>query len=249
MILPTGPMKTQGAMKRTTPGVHRLEQEQNFIGPRFVSSFAMARGRSRSPRRSRWDKVFCVDVECVAIGRSHDISARSPCSVALVNGQEEVLLKEIIKPEKPIISCLTPLTGVTKADLDKGISLNEAVAKLKRLLPADAVLVGQSCASDIEWMMLEKGVDFAEVVDLGEIFKGYNARYGNYSVHSLQHEARVLLGKTARGAHDPAWDAQVSVALYKTLSSNFDGSFCHTLLFLGKQSWQQRRSSHPCSSS
>ncbi|CAK9090274.1 unnamed protein product [Durusdinium trenchii] len=175
----------------------------------------MARGRSRSPRRSRWDKVFCVDVECVAIGRSHDISARSPCSVALVNGQEEVLLKEIIKPEKPIISCLTPLTGVTKADLDKGISLNEAVAKLKRLLPADAVLVGQSCASDIEWMMLEKGVDFAEVVDLGEIFKGYNARYGNYSVHSLQHEARVLLGKTARGAHDPAWDAQVSVALYK----------------------------------
>lgn len=38
-------------------------------------------------------KVFCVDVECVAIGRSHDISARSPCSVALVNGQEEVLLK------------------------------------------------------------------------------------------------------------------------------------------------------------
>ena len=38
----------------------------------------------------------------------------------------------------------------------------QAVAKLKRLLPADAVLVGQSCASDIEWMMLEKGVDFAE---------------------------------------------------------------------------------------
>ena len=75
-----------------------------------------------------------------------------------------------------------------------------------------------------------------QVVDLGEIFKGYNARYGNYSVHSLQHEARVLLGKTARGAHDPAWDAQVSVALYKTLSSNFDGSFCHTLLSLGPSS-------------
>lgn len=35
--------------------------------------------------------------------------------------------EEIIKPEKPIISCLTPLTGVTKADLDKGISLNEAI--------------------------------------------------------------------------------------------------------------------------
>ncbi|CAK9049266.1 RNA exonuclease 1 (RNase H(70)) [Durusdinium trenchii] len=201
------PVRDWEELKATTAAAGwRVENARNFSDPAAANLVWVG---------DAFSQVFCVDVECVAIGRSHDISARSPCSVALVNGQEEVLLKEIIKPEKPIISCLTPLTGVTKADLDKGISLNEAVAKLKRLLPADAVLVGQSCASDIEWMMLEKGVDFAEVVDLGEIFKGYNARYGNYSVHSLQHEARVLLGKTARGAHDPAWDAQVSVALYK----------------------------------
>merc|ERR1712187_734824 len=89
-------------------------------------------------------------------------------------------------------------------------------AQLKQELPKNAILVGQNIDSDIAWMKLTCGVDFADKVDIAQFFKGYNARYGNYCMHSLEHEARVLLGKTPpMEAHDPAWDAQESVELYK----------------------------------
>eukprot|EP00913_Durusdinium_trenchii_P031168 g29184.t2 len=69
----TPPSQMVQQIARAMAAGWRVENARNFSGV----------------ERSRWDKVFCVDVECVAIGRSHDISARSPCSVALVNGQEE----------------------------------------------------------------------------------------------------------------------------------------------------------------
>ena len=86
---------------------------------------------------------------------------------------------------------------------------------MRKLLPANAVLVGQSLQSDIDWLGLQEGVDFARSVDLSEQFKCYNPRFGNTSFFSLQHEAAVLLGaKPSAGAHDPAQDAQWSVQLY-----------------------------------
>jgi hypothetical protein len=33
------------------------------------------------------------------------------------------------------------------------------------------VLVGQSLESDIEWLQLEKGVDYKDVIELSELFK------------------------------------------------------------------------------
>lgn len=163
-----------------------------------------------------WDMIYSIDVECVAVGKTHEVTDRTPCQVALVNGNGEVLFNTYIKPAQRVVSCLTPITGVTLADLEHGISLDEAVAELKQLIPKDATLVGQNIDSDVFWMQLTRGVDFADVVDIGEIFKGFNAQYGNYSYHSLQHEARVLLREQPPlGAHDAVWDAQASVMLYK----------------------------------
>lgn len=163
-----------------------------------------------------WDMIYSIDVECVAVGKTHEVTDRSPCQVALVNGHCEVLLNTYIRPAQRVVSCLTPITGVTLADLEHGISLDEAIAEVKQLLPKDATLVGQNIDSDVSWMQLTRGVDFADHVDIGEIFKGFNARYGNYSYHSLQHEARVLLRQQPPlGAHDAVWDAQASVMLYK----------------------------------
>ena len=159
---------------------------------------------------------FSFDVGCVAIGKSHETTDRSPCSVALVDGAGQVLFRTLIKPKEKVESYLTPLTGVTRSDLEKGIALEEAIEKIKELLPNDAIIVGQSIASDLAWMKLTRGVDYAEMVDIAEMFKGFNAQYRTYSFHTLQHEALVLLGKRPSAiAHDPAWDAQVSVELYK----------------------------------
>ncbi|CAE8739062.1 unnamed protein product, partial [Polarella glacialis] len=70
--------------------------------------------------------------------------------------------------------------------------------------------VGQCPDGDVEWMGLTAGEDFKAVIDLSKIFQCVDG-----TMCSLQHEARVLLGRKApRMHHDPHWDALVSVELY-----------------------------------
>ncbi len=137
------------------------------------------------------DRFFSVDVECVATGRRHD--DRDVCIVAVVDQNEKVLLKRMVKPEKPVVSYLTPLTGVRAGDLDHASELAAVIAEVKALLGPNAVLVGQNVKSDIKWLKLQQGVDYQRTVELGEMFKAYNSRYGNFSFFSLAHEANTLL--------------------------------------------------------
>lgn len=134
--------------------------------------------------------------------------------MALVDGFGKLLLHTYIMPSQPIVSYLTPFTGLRHGDLERGhaIPLAQAISLVKALLPANAILVGQNPAGDIEWTGLRKGIDFEGVVDLADVFQGFDG-----TVCSLQHEARVLLDLPAasRKGHDPVWDATVSVALYK----------------------------------
>ena len=134
---------------------------------------------------------FCVDVECVFHGRRHDASMVA--HVALVDKNERVVLKKKVKPDKPVFSYLTPITGLKEGDLDGAPPLEEVIKEVKALMGPDVVLVGQGIENDIRWLQLKEGVDFAYFVDLGEMFKTYNPRYSNYSFHSLQHEANILL--------------------------------------------------------
>ena len=136
-------------------------------------------------------RYLSVDVECVATGRRHD--DRDVCFVAIVDQHEKVILKKAVKPEKPVVSYLTPLTGVREGDLDSGDSLSSVIAEVKKLLGPDVTLVGQGIKNDIKWLQLKEGEDYGERVDLGEMFKAYNARYRSYNFFSLSHEANTLL--------------------------------------------------------
>ncbi len=137
------------------------------------------------------ETFFGLDVECVATGRRHD--DRDVCIVAVVDQNEQVLLKKKVKPEKPVVSYLTPLTGVRAGDLDNAPTVASVIAEVKALLGPNAVLVGQSIKSDIKWLRLEQGVDYGRTIELSEMFKANNSRYGNFSFFSLAHEANTLL--------------------------------------------------------
>ena len=139
------------------------------------------------------DKYFCVDVEALATGRGHGTSDRSPCSVVVMGKDKRVLLKRMIRVDKPIVSYLTPLTGIRPGDLRGAPSYEEVVREVKALLGRDAVLVGQSVKSDIEWMKLEQGKDYSSTVELGDLFKTYNSRCNNYWYFTLAHEANQLI--------------------------------------------------------
>ena len=136
-------------------------------------------------------RYIALDVECVATGKRHD--DRDVCLVAVVDANEKVILKRKVKPEKPIVSYLTPLTGLRQGDLDDGNRLSVVLREVKALLGPDVVLVGQGVKSDIKWLQLEEGKDYNSVVDLAQMFKVYNSRYGNYSYYSLSHEANTLI--------------------------------------------------------
>lgn len=62
---------------------------------------------SSSPR------YLSLDVECVADGLSHD--DRTVCSAAVVDYDENTMLYELVKPDKPVVSYLTPITGIIDA--------------------------------------------------------------------------------------------------------------------------------------
>jgi len=164
------------------------------------------------PRYER-ERIFSVDVECVAIGKTHERSSRAPCEVALVDSSGEVLVHCLIMPSEPIVSYLTPFTGLRRGDLSSStaVPVEEAAAEIRKHLPPNAVLVGQNPGGDVQWMGLRKGVDFHALVDLAQVYQCSDG-----TVFSLQHEAFVLLDRrsTQRTGHDPVWDAEVSVALY-----------------------------------
>lgn len=57
----------------------------------------------------------------------------------------QVILDILVKPDKPVVSYLTALTGLTKEAIDsKGVSLADAVVQVKSCLPTSAILVGQN---------------------------------------------------------------------------------------------------------
>ena len=119
-------------------------------------------------------RYIALDVECVATGKRHD--DRDVCLVAVVDANEDVILKRKVKPEKNIVSYFTPLTGLRQGDLDDGERLSVVLREVKALLGPDVVLVGQGVKSDIKWLQLEEGKDYNSVVDLAQMFKVYNSR-------------------------------------------------------------------------
>lgn len=135
----------------------------------------------------------CVaDVECVATGTDHN--ARVVAHISLVDQYEQVIANLYVKPEQPVVSYLTALTGVTAAHVQQqGLPLEQAISILKASLPKTAILVGQNINKDVQWLGLKEGVDFAGMVDLAGLWRVWNEQYKSWSVFGQDHIAKVRL--------------------------------------------------------
>mmetsp|Transcript_13590 Transcript_13590/g.41079 ORF Transcript_13590/g.41079 Transcript_13590/m.41079 type:complete len:225 (-) Transcript_13590:305-979(-) len=158
--------------------------------------------------------VFSIDVECVACGQGH--LARSVAQIALVDCWEQVILNVYVLPEQPIVSCLTPLTGLTEDLLrTHGTSLPQALQMLRQALPQHAVLVGQGISHDVQWVTLQEGSDFQSMMDLAGLYRVWNDRYKSWSVWSQDYLCKQLLQwDTTQQTHNAALDAVKSIRLY-----------------------------------
>jgi len=154
-----------------------------------------------------------VDVECAATGRGHN--DRAPCRIGLVNEREEVLFDTIVRVPN-CFSPLTQITGLTREMIAQGIEIERALYELRKFLGPDVILVGQKIDKDINWLSLQKGIDFDRYIDISNSFRVWNARYRNWNYFSLRHEAFGLLGiRMNRSHHDPTEDAKISMRLFR----------------------------------
>jgi len=164
-------------------------------------------------------------VECVAIGKTHLTSDRYPAKFALVDEAGKLVCTSLIKPDKPIVSYLTPVSGLRESDFSTNeyLDLKSATELLKKHLPKQAILVGQNIGHDIEWMSLTVGTDFQDSVDTSEVFKGWNSKYNHMTYHSLLHEAQYVLKISTIDAskeHDPTMDATLSIQLWNKVKED-----------------------------
>jgi RNA exonuclease 4 len=158
--------------------------------------------------------LYAIDVECVATAVDHN--SRAVAQVSVVNQSEQPLLNLYIKPEAPVVSYLTPLTGLTAPMLnDHGIPLAQAAQMVRAALPKNAVLVGTNVRQDVMWLGLVEGEDFASMIDLSGVFRVWNPQYKSWSMFGQDHMAKVLMGiDTAQEPHNAVTDAIKSMQLY-----------------------------------
>lgn len=154
---------------------------------------------------------FCCPAHCCCCccRRTTLCACFSACPV-------QVILDLLVKPDKPVVSYLTALTGLTQETIEaKGIPLAAAVQQLKSCLPKTAILVGQNILQDVQWLGLREGVDFQSCMDLAGLYRVWNTKYNSWTVFGQDHVATVLLGWDLQNmAHNAAFDALKSIKLF-----------------------------------
>lgn len=114
------------------------------------------------------DSLHCLDGYCYSKDTYEAVSETSPiyaidCEMCfnvdgemeviwlgVVNEQLDCVYESYVKPSKPVSNYLTRITGVNESTL-KNIktNLNDVRNELKRILPNDAILCGQSLNNDL----------------------------------------------------------------------------------------------------
>ena len=174
--------------------------------------------------------VYSIDVECVATGVQHH--DRAVAQISLIDGSGQPQLNLYVRPAVPVVSYITPLTGLTAAHIEHGVPLETALQTLKAHLPKAAVLVGMNILKDVEWLGLQEGVDFGSMVDLAALLRVWNAKFGSFTFFSQDHYASVWLGhtRTEADSHDAVADAVLSMRLFRTYTQmQHDAAAVHAM--------------------
>lgn len=161
--------------------------------------------------------VYCIDVECVATGKQHH--DRAVAQIGCVDAASREIFNIVVKPDKEVMSYLTPLTGLTKERVDaEGVSFEEAMTKVRHMLPKESILVGLNIQKDVEWLDLKRGEDFHEIIDLAFLFRVWNPGKNSYTYFGLDHLATTWLedpNRSGNGGHDAVKDAFSSMQLFQ----------------------------------
>lgn len=116
-----------------------------------------------------------------------------------------------------MVSFLTPLTGVTREQLEQhDVPLDKAPATLRSQLSKNVILVEQNIAKDVEWFGLKENVDYVSMVGLAALLRVWNGQRRSFNYFSQDHYVSVWFGCTwtEQDTHDAVANVVLSMSLF-----------------------------------
>ncbi|KAK4454675.1 RNA exonuclease 1 [Podospora aff. communis PSN243] len=173
--------------------------EDGDVPERDIQSGSITAGR----------EILALDCEMCVTGDNEYSLTR----ISLVGWDGEVVLDELVKPDKPIIDYVTQFSGITKEMLDPvTTTIRDIQARLLVLLHPKAILLGHSLDSDLKALRLAHPF----IVDTSIIFPHPRGPPLKSSLKYLaqKHLAREIQKGVGTG-HDSIEDAKTCLDLVK----------------------------------
>jgi len=131
--------------------------------------------------------------------------------VCVVNEKGEVMYHSLVKPHNEIINYITKFSGITREMLESvETRLSDVQQALRKLLPPDAILVGQSLNSDLTALQMSHPY----VIDTSVVYNITGERRRKSKLSVLAH---LFLNKQiqtgGKAGHNPEEDALAAMNL------------------------------------
>ncbi|XP_020297543.1 putative RNA exonuclease NEF-sp isoform X2 [Pseudomyrmex gracilis] len=151
--------------------------------------------------------MFSLDCEmCMTTSGNLELTR-----ISVVDESMNIIYDSLVKPVNAITNYLTQYSGITEEILsDVTVTLHDVQQILRKLLPPDAILIGQSLNSDLHILKMMHPY----IIDTSVIF---NLTGNRYRKTKLQVLAREFLGENIQNeaGHCSAEDSKASMKLVK----------------------------------
>ena len=137
--------------------------------------------------------------------------------ISLVDESMNIIYDSLVKPENPITDYLTRYSGITEELLDNvTTTLLDVQEMLRKLLPADAILVGQSLNFDLHTLKMMHPY----IVDTSVIFNITGDRYRKTKLQTLVREFLGERIQESKAGHCSTEDSKASLKLTQLKLAN-----------------------------